>query len=179
MVFNFQKFTPHDLILIAALSAIGLAIKPIINPMIHIVTSSLRIPGGSLSGGFFMMWMALARVIINKPGAALIFGFTQGLTVMLLGFFGSHGVFSIVSYGLPGLTMEIFALFFRGHSLFILCLYSIVSNMTGTFTVGLVVMQLPFMPLLISVVCSVLSGMMGGYFADVVYKKLIRYKIIN
>jgi len=55
------RFTLYDLVLIAALSAIGLAIKPLINPMIHIISSSLRVPGGSLSGGFLMMWMVLAR----------------------------------------------------------------------------------------------------------------------
>ncbi|MCL2064802.1 MAG: ECF transporter S component [Candidatus Cloacimonetes bacterium] len=194
----FKSFTLHDLILIAALSAIGLAIKPIINPMIHIVSSSLRIPGGSLSGGFLMMWMVLARVIINKPGTALIFGLAQGITVMLLGFFGSHGVFSIVSYTLPGLMMEIFALICKFPSpfppvlsrekslsinqlplsiLFILCLYCIVANMTGSLVVAIVVMQLPFLPLMISVVCSMLSGMLGGYFALIVLKKMMKYEI--
>jgi energy-coupling factor transport system substrate-specific component len=167
----FKKFTLYELILIAALSAIGLAIKPIINPMIHIITSSLRIPGGSLSGGFLMMWMALARVMVNKPGSALLFGLTQGITVMLIGFFGSHGVFSLVSYSLPGLVLEIFALFFKGQSLFVLCLYCIVANITGSLIVAVVVMQVPFLLLMITIASSFLSGMMGGYFAEIVLKK--------
>ena len=135
-------------------------------------------PGGSLSGGFYMMWLALARVIVNKPGSALLFGFSQGLTVMLIGFFGSHGVFSVVSYTLPGLVVEVFAIFFRGQSLFVLCLYSIVANVSGTVAVAVVVMQLPFIMLVISMVSSVLSGMMGGYFADMVLRKLKRYGIV-
>ena len=157
-----------------------------------------------------MMWMALARVIVNKPGTALIFGLAQGITVMLLGFFGSHGVFSIVSYSLPGLAVEIFALFFKvappttkewggeavnilPHAakqvegktlsiihyplsiLFVLSVYCVVANMTGTLVVAIVVMQLPFLPLMISIVCSFLSGMMGGYFAMIVFKRLVKY----
>ena len=174
-----QKFTLYDLILIAAFAAIGLAIKPIINPMVHIITSSIRIPGGSISGGFLMMWMALARVIINKPGTALLFGLAQGFTVMLLGFFGSHGVFSIVSYSLPGLMLEFVAIFVKGQSLLVLCLYSVVANVTGTFLVAWVVMQLPYLPLFISLLSAMISGMMGGFFADIILKKISKYQIFE
>jgi energy-coupling factor transport system substrate-specific component len=174
-----SKFTLHDLIVIACLSAIGLAIKPIINPMIHIISGTLRIPGGSLSGGFLMMWMVLARVIVNKPGAAFIFGLAQGLTVMLLGFFGSHGVFSIISYSMPGLMIELFAVFFRGRSLLTLSIYCIVANMTGTALVALVIMQLPILLLVISVLTSIFSGMLGGWFSEIVLKKLVKYTIVD
>jgi energy-coupling factor transport system substrate-specific component len=174
----FKKFTLYDLILIAGLCAIGLAIKPVINPMVHLVTGPLRIPGGSLSGGFLMMWMALARVIVNKPGSALLFGLAQGMTVMLLGFFGSHGVFSLVSYSLPGLVVELFALFFRGQSLFVLCLYCVVANVSGSLIVAVVIMQVPFLLLMITLVSSFLSGMLGGWFAEIVLGKLVKYKIV-
>jgi len=152
--------------------------KPIISPMISMISGPLRMPGGSLSGGFYMMWLALARVIVNKPGCATIFGLTQGITVMLIGFFGSHGVFSIVSYTLPGLMVDMLAIFFRGHSLFILCLYSIVANVTGTVVVAMVVMQLPFIMIAISMTSSILSGMMGGYLAEMVLVRLKKYKIV-
>ena len=174
-----SSFTLHDLILISVFCAIGLAIKPIINPLIHIVSSSLRIPGGSLSGGFLMMWMALARVIVNKPGTALLYGVAQGLAVMLLGFFGSHGVFTIISYSMPGLIMEIFAFFIKGRSLFVLCLYTVVANITGAILVATVVMQVPYLLMIITIISATISGLMGGYFADIVLQKLEKYKIIQ
>ena len=172
-----KNFTLHDLILIACLSAIGLAIKPIINPMVHIVSGAIRVPGGSLSGGFLMMWMVLAKVLVNKPGSALLFGVTQGLTVMLLGFFGSHGVFSIVSYALPGLMLEVAALAVKGRSLFTLCTYCVVANITGTILVAIFIMQLPQLLLIISVCSATLSGMMGGWFTQIVLGKMEKYKL--
>jgi len=173
-----KNFTPHDLILIACLSAIGLAIKPIINPMIHIVTSAIRVPGGSLSGGFLMMWMVLARVLVNKPGSALLFGVAQGLTVMLLGFFGSHGVFSIVSYALPGLVLEAVALIIKGRSLFTLCAYCVMANITGTMLVAIFIMQLPQLLMVIAGFTAILSGMMGGWLTQMVLVKLEKVDII-
>ena len=175
----FKKFTLYDLILIAGLSAIGLAIKPVINPFIHILSSSLRIPGGSLSGGLLMMWMVLAKVLINKPGSALFFGLAQGLTVMLLGFFGSHGVFSIISYALPGLVIEVLSLFFKGRSLGVLSVYCVSANMTGSFIVAVIIMQLPFIPLMIALVSAFLSGLLGAWFAEIVLNKLEKYHILE
>jgi energy-coupling factor transport system substrate-specific component len=126
-----------------------------------------------------MMWMVLARVIVNKPGSALLFGLSQGITVMLLGFFGSHGAFSIVSYSLPGLAVEVFALVFKGYSLLVLCLLSTAANMTGTLIVATMIMQLPLIMLTISLLTAMLSGMMGGYFAQIVLTKLKKYRIIS
>lgn len=175
----FTKFTLYELITIAGLSAIGLAIKPVINPFIHILTNTLRIPGGSLSGGLFMMWMVLARVLVNKPGSALLFGLAQGLTVMLIGFFGSHGVFSLITYSLPGLVIEIMALIFKGNSRTVLSVYCVSANLTGSFLVAVVIMQLPFLPLMISLTASFLSGLIGALFAEVILKKIRDYHVFE
>jgi energy-coupling factor transport system substrate-specific component len=179
-----------DLLLIASLSAIGLAIKPILHPMIHTLSSTLRIPGGSLSGGFYMMWMVLARVIVDKPGSAFLFGLSQGLTVMLLGYFGSHGAFSIVSYTMPGVIMEVFAMIWglarldniknsqNKGNLSQMCVYCVVANVTGTLLVATFIMQLPVLLLAISLLTAVFSGMLGGWFAEMVYIKLVKYGIV-
>ncbi|MDD4155991.1 MAG: ECF transporter S component [Candidatus Cloacimonetes bacterium] len=174
-----KKFTLYDLILIAGLSAIGLAIKPIINPIIHILSSSLRIPGGSLSGGLYMMWMVLAKIIIDKPGSALLFGIAQGLTVMLLGFFGSHGVFSLISYALPGVVIELLALFFKGHSLSVMAVYCVAANMTGSLIVAVIIMQLPFIPLMISLSSAFLSGLLGAWLSEIIMQKIKKYHILD
>jgi len=190
----------YDLVLIAILCALGLAIKPILNPMIHIISSFLRIPGGSLSGGFLMMWMALARVIIDKPGVALLFGVSQGITVMLLGYFGSHGVFTIISYGMPGLMVEIFALLVKyskslipmcikknkdldyssqtWQTLIVLCLYTVVANITGAVMVAIFVMQVPALLMIITIISACISGLIGGYFANIILHKMKKYNII-
>jgi len=168
----FRSFSLHNLLMIAGLAAVGLAIKPIINPMVHIVSSIVRIPGGSLSGGFLMMWMVLARVLVGKPGAAIVYGLAQGLAVMLLGFFGSHGVFSVVSYTLPGVVLEMFALVLPGVSLWHLGLYCVVANVTGALLVAIFVMQLPVLLLYISLITACVSGMLGGVLADMVWKRM-------
>ena len=43
----FRTFTTRDLIVIAGLAGIGLAIKPLVSPLSKMITSPLMIPGGS------------------------------------------------------------------------------------------------------------------------------------
>ena len=50
-----QKFTVRDLVLIAAMAALGIAIKPVVVPLAHLVSTPLMIPGGALAGGLYMM----------------------------------------------------------------------------------------------------------------------------
>ncbi|RLC55794.1 MAG: hypothetical protein DRH89_06945, partial [Candidatus Cloacimonadota bacterium] len=74
-----RKYSSQDLLYIAIMSALGLAAKPIITPLIHLISAPLMIPGGSLAGGLYMMWIALAIAIVNKPGAGLLVGITQAI----------------------------------------------------------------------------------------------------
>ncbi|RLC49773.1 MAG: hypothetical protein DRI23_08525, partial [Candidatus Cloacimonadota bacterium] len=110
------KFTSQDLLYIAIFSALGLAIKPIVTPIIHLISAPLMIPGGSLAGGFYMMWLVLAIVIVQKPGAGILVGITQAIVMISLGYFGNHGAVSLLSYTLPGVAAELVSLLFKNKS---------------------------------------------------------------
>ena len=47
-----DKFSVFDLIIIAMISTLGIASKPVIVPLSHIITGPLLIPGGVVAGGF-------------------------------------------------------------------------------------------------------------------------------
>jgi energy-coupling factor transport system substrate-specific component len=180
-----NKFTLNDLLIIAALSAIGLSIKPIVHPIAHLLSGIMQIPGGSLSGGFYMMWIVLTVVILKKVGTGTIFGFSQGIVVLILGFYGSHGILSVITYTLPGIVVDLLFMLKPKDfllkpkiSLIIFCLYTIVANLVGSLIVAITVFSLPFVPLMLSILASILSGMLGGFLANEIYNKLITYNII-
>ncbi|GAG99538.1 unnamed protein product, partial [marine sediment metagenome] len=50
-----QRFSLFDLVIIAMVAALGIATKPVITPLVHIITGPLFIPGGAIAGGFYMM----------------------------------------------------------------------------------------------------------------------------
>ena len=174
-----SKYSSQDLLYIAILSALGLAIKPIITPLIHLISAPLMIPGGSLAGGFYMMWLVLAIVIVNKPGAGLLVGIVQAIVMISLGYFGTHGAVSLISYTLPGLTAEIFAFFFKKKDNITahICI-CVPTNITGALVVTILVMRLALIPLIIALIAASISGIMGGILSFMLFKKLKAYRII-
>ena len=45
-----NKFSTFELVLIALSAALGIAVKPVIVPLVHIITGPLYIPGGAAAG---------------------------------------------------------------------------------------------------------------------------------
>ncbi len=174
-----RKYSSQDLLYIAIMSALGLAAKPIITPLIHLISAPLMIPGGSLAGGLYMMWIALAIAIVNKPGAGLLVGITQAIVMLSMGYFGNHGAVSLISYTLPGLMAEIVSLFFKNkQTLSFHVLVVTVANIAGAITVTIIVMRLATIPFIISLIAAAISGIVGGIISFSMFNKLKKFRII-
>ena len=48
------RYTARDLVFIALMAAAGIAIKPLVVPVVRVVAVPLGLPGGSLVGGIYM-----------------------------------------------------------------------------------------------------------------------------
>ncbi|MCD4828369.1 MAG: ECF transporter S component [Candidatus Cloacimonetes bacterium] len=173
-------FRALDLLHIAVFAALGLAVKQLVNPLALAISRPLLIPGGSLAGGFYMMWIALAMAVVRRPGAGVLVGLVQGIVVLVLGFFGSHGAFSLISYTLPGVAAELAGLFFRRkHTTAALVWICTLANLAGSGAVTVVLMRLPLVPMLIALTAAAISGIVGGLLARAVWVKLAATKIIK
>ena len=49
-----KRFSVKELILISVMAALGLAVKPVVTPLAHIISTPLMIPGGALAGGLYL-----------------------------------------------------------------------------------------------------------------------------
>ena len=162
-----QKFTVYDLIIAGLMAAVGIAIKPIVVPLTHIISGPLMIPGGAFAGGFYMMWLVMGFGITRKYGTATLIGFIQALLVILGGAIGSHGILSLFSYTMPGLAADI-GLFIIGHK--VCCrpcafIAGALANLAGTLSVNFIFFRLPLLFLCLSLFTALLSGGLGGLLA--------------
>lgn len=169
------QFSMFDLTLMAMMAVLGIATKPIITPLVHIVSAPLFIPGGALAGGIYMMWIILARFLVNKNGAATITCIIQAILVMALGVIGSHGVLSLMTYVLPGVAVDL-GLFLAGNprraTIFHCFLGGILANLSGTLLVNVVFFRLPMVPLLLSLFLGAFSGGAGGLICYQILRQL-------
>jgi hypothetical protein len=176
-----KKFTAFDLLIITMMAALGIAIKTVVVPLAHIITGPLYIPGGTIAGGFYMLWIVLAYGLVNKTGSASLVGVVQALLIIAVGVFGNQGVVSLVTYIAPGIFVDVLYLIFRGgpHSPAGAFAGGVAANIAGTLMVSLTLFRLPWIPLLLSLASASLSGGLGGLVAYKLLAELKKFKIIN
>lgn len=160
------------------MSALGIAVKPIIVPLAHIISGPLLIPGGAVAGGFYMMWLVLGFGITGKRGTMTLIGFVQAILVMATGMVGSQGVMSLLSYTAPGLLADL-GLFLIGHRVCCLpCAFlaGMLCNIAGAAMVNFIYYRLPVVPLVLSLSAAALSGGLGGLVAFKIVQQIWKFQ---
>jgi ABC-type thiamin/hydroxymethylpyrimidine transport system permease subunit len=176
-----KRYTMFDMLIIAMMAAIGIAIKPIVVPLTHIITGPLLIPGGAVAGGFYMLWIVLAMGVVRRKGACILTALVQAIIVLAIGATGNHGIMTLVTYTIPGIACEIIFLvslkkkFNILHFLFA----GIAANCAGTFLSNMVFFRLPFLPLVLSLSCACLSGAIGGIIAYSISNKIEKLGLLT
>ncbi|WKY47094.1 ECF transporter S component [Eubacteriaceae bacterium ES3] len=173
----FEKLTLLDLVTISMMAALGIAVKVVLVPLVHIITGPLFIPGGSISGGIYMLFIVLAALLVRKTGAALLVCLIQTILVIITGTMGSHGIMSIVTYLMPGIGVELLYLilgkykYTKGASFGA----GVIANVLGSFGVNFVFFRLPLVPLLLTLCLASLSGGLGGLLAYAIASQLKKF----
>ncbi len=175
-----KRFSVADLIIISAIAALGIAVKPIVGPISKFISTPLGIPGGSLAGGFYMMWLVLAVCIVNKKYTGTVFGILQAVLVLLVGMSGKQGAFSLVSYPLPGIMADVLFHFLRHRQkLFTHLVLGMASNVTGSLVTAVIFFHLPAMMVGVNFALATASGIMGGYLSYGSYMALHKARIVK
>jgi ABC-type thiamin/hydroxymethylpyrimidine transport system permease subunit len=176
-----SKFSVYNLIIIALVSALGIATKPIVIPLVHIITGPLFIPGGAVAGGFYMFWLVLGAGMIKKTGTGTLIGLVQAILVIATGTMGTHGIMSIISYTLPGLLVDIIFIFSKNkkYSSLHYVFGCMAANVTGTLISNILFFRLPYVTLILILSAAGLSGAVGGLIAFSISKSLEKMNILE
>jgi hypothetical protein len=169
-----RRFSLFQLVILALVAALGVASKPVVVPLAHMITGPLMIPGGVLAGGFYMLWIVLGAGLMDRRGGGTLISLVQAILIVSLGLYGTHGIVSFLTYLAPGLAVDL--VFWpggrwRGSSLAFFTA-GMAANICGSYLVNLVFFRLPWVPLLLSLSTAALSGGLGGLIAYAVVRKL-------
>ena len=168
-----KRYSTSDLIIIALMAAIGLGTKQIVRPLVSLISVPLGIPGGAIIGGFYMLWLVLTKRLAPKIGSGFLFGLTQALVVMILPF-GSHGIFTIITYSLPGLAVDLVDWLFRSKNNTVLCslVEGAIANFVGSLSVLILIFRLEWRLTLFISLIALLTGNIGGIIAHYIAKQI-------
>jgi hypothetical protein len=169
-----KGYTLRDFLIISLLAALGLATKPLLNPLSRFLLGTLSIPGGVFFGGLYMMWLALARGIVGKAGSATFTAFIQGGMAFVLGLSPIHGILSLLIFLLPGVSVDLVFLIPAGAKRNRLCRFALacmVANVIGIIMVALVA-GIVRRPLILLVIIGALSGGLGGLVGYMISERI-------
>lgn len=175
------KFTSFELLLISIIAALGIAVKPLVNVLSHLLTSPLFIPGGALAGGIYMLFVVLGAALVQKRGAATLIGIVQAILILVLALPGNHGAFSLLTYTAPGLAIDLLwlSLGHRGCCLLCCFLAGMLANLTGTLLTNVLFFRLPALFLALLLTVALFSGGLGGVAAWRISKIFHKYQLVN
>ena len=176
-----EKFSLFELIFLALAAAAGIAVKPVVVAVSHLITGPLFIPGGAVAGGFYMLFIVLGGALVGKRGSVTLVCLIQTLLVLVSGVYGSHGAASLITYVAPGLLVDLLWILCRTNGASLLACFSgvIVANVSGTILVNLVFFRLPLIPLLFTAVLAALSGGLGGIVTWQIVKRFKKLDIFS
>ena len=98
-------FSLHELLIIAALAALGGVSGGAISMIRAAVHALVVLPGGmQFLAGIHVLWLVLAVGLVRKPGAATVTGLLQGTVELLSG--NPHGVLVLLYSGLAGVGVD-------------------------------------------------------------------------
>jgi len=158
-----RGFSSFDLVIIALLSAGGIATKPFVRLLTQILTGTL-IPSGAVAGVIYMFWIILACSVTKKRGTAILVGVVQAILVIAFDMLGNKGIANLLVYVMPVIVLELGMLLFPRYvsSAFSGFIAGMLANATGTLIMGYVFMRLPVIPLLVSLGVASVFGGLGG-----------------
>lgn len=168
-----NSYKVYDLIIIAMLSALGIAFKTVAGILVRMITGPLGVPGGALAGGLYMLWMPLGLSITGKKGTALLISLIQAVVLLISGAPGSHGIWTFLTYLAPAVLVEaVFLIKGKQHNILHFVVATMLANIAGTFGSNLLFFRMSALPLIFTLVAAAFSGSLGGVIAYYTFQKI-------
>ena len=109
---NRYYFSTRDLLMMAALAALGGVTGTYISAAGRVVQSFVGIPGAmQWAAGLHVLWLTLAVGLTGKPGAGTVTGIVKGVVELLTG--NPHGLLVLLIDVIAGILVDVGFLPFR------------------------------------------------------------------
>ena len=172
---NKSYFTLKQLCMMSFLAVLGMFIKPIISPVFNLLTDFIRIPGGSVTAGFSMLFLVFAAAVTQKFGTATLMGVVQAFIALNMGISSIVGLLVFITYSLPGLAIDTVLctpLFTKLTQKDRMALAGAMGVLTGAGFTNMLYYNLSVVPFLLFYLFGILSGGLGGWFAYKIMERI-------
>ncbi|MCD6579945.1 ECF transporter S component [bacterium] len=171
---NKIRFKPsfYDLLLIGLMAATATGLKPLFAIISRLIKTSLAIPGGSIIGGLYFIALIMGRELSNYAFTAFFIGLIQAILMTVLGFYGTNGVLSLLSFSLPGLLIDLIYFITKPQKMRVI-LATIIANAGGLLVVLTVLDKFTLLLTGFYIGISLVGGIICGFLNFFIVKSVI------
>ena len=172
---NKSYFSLRQLCMMSFLAVFGMFIKPVVSPVFNLLTDFIRIPGGSVTAGFSMLFLVFAAAVTRKFGTATLMGVVQAVIALNMGISSIVGLLVFITYTLPGLAIDtvLCTNIFRKLPLKNRMMTAGgLGVLTGAAFTNMLYFHLSVVPFLLFYIFGILSGMLGGLVAFKIMERI-------
>ena len=170
-----QHFTTYEICLMAFLAVLGIFIKPLVSPVFNLLTDFIRIPGGSVTAGFSMLFIVFGAAYIQKKGTGALMGLVQAVISLASGISATAGILVFITYTLPGVAIDIVLYSSISARLPMqqrMSLAGAMGVLAGAAFTNMLYFHLSVIPFVLFYIFGILSGAFGGYIAYEIMERL-------
>lgn len=167
-----KKMTVQQMVLLTFCLIAGMCAKKAVSPFTNIITDFFRIPGGSLATGFSLAFLIFGTLLVPLPRAGTLMGTVQGLLSLILGMSGYQGVFCILTYMIPGITIDFCNKVIKKRSKGYFVITCCISNMVCSIFSNMLIFHLKGGAFILWVLMASVSGIMAGTTAKILDERL-------
>lgn len=170
-----QHFTIYEICLMAFLAVLGMFIKPLVSPVFNLLTDFIRIPGGSVTAGFSMLFIVFGAAYVQKKGTGALMGLVQAVISLTTGISATAGILVFITYTLPGIAIDIVLCSGIAARLPVqqrMSLAGAMGVLAGAAFTNMLYFHLSVIPFILFYIFGILSGALGGYIAYEIIERI-------
>ena len=150
----------------------GMIAKRVVTPVLNPLTDLIRLPGGGAAAAFSLLFIVLGCTVTDWPFAATLAALVQGALAFCLGMTGYQGMFTLLTYTVPGIATDIVRRFTPNGSEIYFFLSCCIGNTLCAVVSNLLVFHLRSLSLLLWLLVAACFGGLAGMMGHLVYGRL-------
>ena len=157
----------------------GLIAKRVVTPVLNPLTDFIRLPGGGAAAAFSLLFIVLGCTVTDWPFAATLATLVQGTLAFCLGMTGYQGMFTLLTYTVPGVAIDIVRRFTPTGSEIYFFLSCCLGNLLCAAISNLLVFHLRSFTLLLWLLVAACFGGLAGMLASWIYRRLKKAGVLQ
>lgn len=167
-----RKVSSKELVFMAMCVVLGLVCKRFIAPLTNILTDFIRLPGGSATSAFSILFIVIAVSVTDWKVAGTVLCLIQAMVALGVGMSGNQGLFALVTFTVPGMIIDILRLLMKDRDSVYTIVSCMLANIGSAIASNYIVFGFKGSMLVLWILVAASIGIIAGMIGNVIIKRM-------